>query len=246
MMTRRRLLAATVLAALFVAAPAHAQERLKVVATFSILGDFVRIVGGDRVAVETLVGPNSNAHVYAPSPTDAKQVADAKLVIVNGLGFEGWLERLIKASGSKAPVVVATKGIKPRERAGDRHDHDHGRRSARLAIGRRREDLCRQYPRCVDRRRSCRQGHLCRQCHGLSRQARRARTGGARGDRQSSRRSPPRDHQPQRLRLFPERSRVELTAPQGVSTESKASARRSPPSSLRSRSRRSRRCSWKT
>jgi zinc/manganese transport system substrate-binding protein len=129
-LTRRRLLAAMALAALFVAAPAHAQERLNVVATFSILGDFVKNVGGDRVAVETLVGPNGNAHVYAPSPSDAKKAADAKLVLVNGLGFEGWLERLVKASGTKAPIVVATKGIKPRERAGDHghdHNHDHGR-----------------------------------------------------------------------------------------------------------------------
>ena len=100
------------------------------IASFSILGDFVKNVGGDRVEVATLVGPNGNAHVYAPSPGDAKKVADAKLVFVNGLGFEGWLERLVKASGTKAPVVVATKGIKPLERAGEHdhdHDHDHGR-----------------------------------------------------------------------------------------------------------------------
>lgn len=124
MLTRRRALAATALAALFVAAPARAQDPLKVIASFSILGDFVKNVGGDRVEVATLVGPNGNAHVYAPSPGDAKKVADAKLVFVNGLGFEGWLERLVKASGTKAPIVVATKGIKPLERAGD---HDHGR-----------------------------------------------------------------------------------------------------------------------
>jgi len=101
-----------------------------VIATFSILGDFVKNVGGDRLEVATLVGPNGNAHVYAPSPGDAKKVADAKLVFVNGLGFEGWLERLVKASGTKAPIVVATKGIKPLERAGEHghdHDHDHGR-----------------------------------------------------------------------------------------------------------------------
>ena len=61
-----------------------------------------------------MVGPNGNAHVYAPSPGDAKKAADAKLVFVNGLGFEGWIERLVKASGTKAPIVVATKGIKPR------------------------------------------------------------------------------------------------------------------------------------
>jgi zinc/manganese transport system substrate-binding protein len=125
MLTRRALTAAA-LAVLLVVPPALAQERLHVVASFSILGDFVKNVGGDRVVVETLVGSNGNAHVYAPSPSDAKKAADAKLVFVNGLGFEGWLERLVKASGTKAPIVVATKGIKPRERAGD-HDHDHGR-----------------------------------------------------------------------------------------------------------------------
>jgi zinc/manganese transport system substrate-binding protein len=132
MLTRRQALAATALAALFVAPGARAQDRLNVIASFSILGDFVRNVGGDRVEVATLVGPNGNAHVYAPSPGDAKKVADAKLVFVNGLGFEGWLERLVKASGTKAPIVIATKGIKPLERAGEHghdhdHDHDHGR-----------------------------------------------------------------------------------------------------------------------
>ena len=100
--------------------------RLKVIATFSILADLVRNVGGDRLDIATLVGPNGNAHVYAPSPADAKKVADAAVVFVNGLGFEGWLERLVKASGTKAPIVVATTGIKPLERA-DAHDHDHGR-----------------------------------------------------------------------------------------------------------------------
>jgi zinc/manganese transport system substrate-binding protein len=128
MLTRRQALAATALAALFVAASARAQDRLKVIASFSILGDLVKNVGGDRVEVATLVGPNGNAHVYAPSPGDAKKVADAKLVFVNGLGFEGWLERLVKASGTKAPIVIATKGIKPLERGGGHdHDHDHGR-----------------------------------------------------------------------------------------------------------------------
>jgi zinc/manganese transport system substrate-binding protein len=125
---RRYAVIAAMLLALLAASPTSAQGGLKVIASFSILGDFVKNVGGDRVEVGTLVGPNGNAHVYAPSPSDAKKAADAKLVFVNGLGFEGWLERLVKASGTKAPIVVATKGIKPRERAGDPgHDHDHGR-----------------------------------------------------------------------------------------------------------------------
>jgi zinc/manganese transport system substrate-binding protein len=65
--------------------------------------------------VGTLVGPNGNAHIYAPSPVDVRKVADANVVLVNGLGFEGWLDRLVKASGTKAPIIVATNGIKPRE-----------------------------------------------------------------------------------------------------------------------------------
>src|SRR5258708_29627523 len=118
MLARRESLAATALAAFFVAASARGQDRPNVIARFSILGDFVKNVGGDRLEVATLVGPNGNAHVYAPSPGDAKKVADAKLVFVNGLGFEGWLARLGKASGTKAPIVVATKGIKPLQPAG--------------------------------------------------------------------------------------------------------------------------------
>ena len=124
MISRRSMLpAAAGLALLVTAGPALAQDKLKVLATFSILGDFVKNVGGDRVEVATLVGPNSDAHVYAPAPADAKKVADAKVVIVNGLGYEGWMSRLAKASGSKAPVVVASKGVKERKAPGG---HGHG------------------------------------------------------------------------------------------------------------------------
>ncbi len=105
--------------------PAFAQEKLPVVASFSILGDFVREIGGERVAVTTLVGPDGDAHVYSPTPADAKTVAGAKLVVVNGLKFEGWLTRLIKSSGTKATVATASKGIKPLE-LDDDHDHGHG------------------------------------------------------------------------------------------------------------------------
>jgi zinc/manganese transport system substrate-binding protein len=95
------------------AAPLHAQDRVNVVASFSILGDFVKNVGGDRVDVTTLVGPDGDVHVYTPAPADAKKIADAKLLIVNGLGLEGWLPRLLQSSGSKAPIITATKGIAP-------------------------------------------------------------------------------------------------------------------------------------
>jgi zinc/manganese transport system substrate-binding protein len=93
---------------------AHAQDRLNVVASFSILGDFVKNVGGDRVEVSTLVGANGDVHVYTPAPADAKKIADAKLVIINGFGLEGWMPRLVQSSGSKARIVTATDGITPR------------------------------------------------------------------------------------------------------------------------------------
>jgi zinc/manganese transport system substrate-binding protein len=98
---------------LLIASPLHAAEPLNVVASFSILGDFVRTIGGDRVNVTTLVGPDSDVHVYTPAPSDAKRIADAKLVIVNGLGLEGWLPRLVQSSGSKATIVTASTGIAP-------------------------------------------------------------------------------------------------------------------------------------
>jgi zinc/manganese transport system substrate-binding protein len=105
-------LVALVLAVL--ALPAHAQDRLNIVTSFSILGDFAKNVGGDRVEVATLVGANGDVHVYAPAPADAKKIAEAKLVIINGLGLEGWLPRLVQSSGSKAKIVTATDGIAPR------------------------------------------------------------------------------------------------------------------------------------
>src|SRR5207244_6535220 len=111
------------------ATPSLAQEKLKALATFSILADFVKNVGGERVDVQALVGPNGDAHVYQPTPGDAKTLADAKVVFVNGLGFEGWIERLIKASGTKATMVTATKGMKPRK-ADDEKPDSHGHHNA--------------------------------------------------------------------------------------------------------------------
>ncbi|SDD05470.1 zinc/manganese transport system substrate-binding protein [Bradyrhizobium brasilense] len=98
--------------------PASAQQdaaKLQVVATFSILGDFARNVGGDRVDVTTLVGTNGDVHVYTPTTADAEAIRNARLVIVNGLGLEGWLPRLVKSSGGNATSVVATRGIVPRK-----------------------------------------------------------------------------------------------------------------------------------
>src|SRR5919204_3317651 len=103
--------------------PLPAQARLNAVASFSILGDFVRHVGGDRVDVSTLVGTNGDVHVYTPAPQDAKTVADARLLIINGFGLEGWLPRLLQSSGSKAPIVTATKGITPLKLGSDADPH---------------------------------------------------------------------------------------------------------------------------
>lgn len=109
-------------------APAMAQapEKLKVVATFSILGDLVRNVGGERVDVVTLVGPNGDGHVYSPTPADARRLTEAGIVFSNGLKFEGWIDRLVRSSGTKATRIEASKGIKPLEEEEHGHGHDHG------------------------------------------------------------------------------------------------------------------------
>jgi zinc/manganese transport system substrate-binding protein len=127
MVSRRGVLQATALLAAVVSGrPAisleAAPDKLKVLATFSILADITRNVGGDRVEVSALVGPDSDAHVYAPAPADVRRVAGAKVVIANGLGFEGWISRLVRASGTRAPVIVASHGVKPLE-ATDGHGH---------------------------------------------------------------------------------------------------------------------------
>ncbi|HEY6993365.1 MAG TPA: metal ABC transporter substrate-binding protein [Xanthobacteraceae bacterium] len=121
MPTRRLLVLLAAFTAMLAATPAPAQERIKAVAAFSILGDLVRNVGGDRVEVATLVGPNSDAHVYSPTPGDAKKLGAAGIVVVNGLGLEGWMARLVQASGSKAQTVVASKGITPRKMEDEGH-----------------------------------------------------------------------------------------------------------------------------
>jgi len=108
---------------------AMAAEPLPVVASFSILADFTQRVGGERVAVHALVGANADAHTYQPTPADAKAIKSAKLVVVNGLGFEGWIARLVKSSGYKGEVVVASRGanlLKSTPQKGHtHHQHDH-------------------------------------------------------------------------------------------------------------------------
>jgi len=95
-------------------ASADAADKIKAVASFSILGDMAKQVGGDRIELATLVGPDGDAHVFEPTPSDAKTLAGAQILFMNGLGFEGWMERLEKSSGFKGKVVVASEGVKPR------------------------------------------------------------------------------------------------------------------------------------
>src|SRR5262245_22452343 len=91
--------------------PAMAAAPVRAVASFSILADMVQRIGGERVTVTTIVGPGSDTHVYEPTPADAKAMASANIVFVNGLGFEGWLPRLVAASGYRGNPVVVSDGI---------------------------------------------------------------------------------------------------------------------------------------
>jgi ABC-type Zn uptake system ZnuABC Zn-binding protein ZnuA len=105
-------------------------EPLPVVATYSILGDWVANVGGDAIALTVLVGPDGDSHVYEPTPSDAVALAEAAVIFENGLEFETWLDELYEASGSSAVRVAVSDGIEPMEFAGhdhgDEHDHEHG------------------------------------------------------------------------------------------------------------------------
>ncbi len=160
-MLNRRTLLQTVAIPAAAALPgwSYAQEakaKLSVVASFSILADLVRQVGGERVDVTSFVGPDGDAHVYQPSAADAKRLAGAKLVVVNGLGFEGWIDRLVKASGTKAPLAVASRGVNPLKLRRMLTTWQHEKcgpigpagRSPRMAGRREREDLCGQYQGC--------------------------------------------------------------------------------------------------
>ena len=118
--------AAIALAAGFQSNAMAAEPALRAVASFSILGDLVRQVGGERVEVEVLVGPGSDAHVYSPKPAQARQVGQAQVVFSNGMGFDGWMARLLKSAGFKGWHVVASEGVKPIKSAADHDGHGHG------------------------------------------------------------------------------------------------------------------------
>ncbi len=114
---------------------AHIKKPLKVLASFSILGDMVKSIGKEQVDVAVLVGPNSDAHTYEPAPQDAKALINADLILINGLGFEGWITRLIEASGPHAPIICVTDDLKPLIYASDGKTPDpHTWNSPRLGI----------------------------------------------------------------------------------------------------------------
>lgn len=127
MILRRLLLALMTLLAL----PASGLRAapLEVVASFSILGDLVAQVGGERVAVTALVGPGADAHSYQPRPSDARRLRRAGLVVANGLGFDTWIGRLAASAGYRGQVIVASAGVVPLESMdahgdGPAHHHD--------------------------------------------------------------------------------------------------------------------------
>ena len=108
-----------VLLALLLVAPAHAADKMRIVASFSILGDMARQVAGDDAELVVLVGPNGDAHIFEPLPADAEKLAGARVLLVNGLGLDNWMDRLVAASGYKGPVVTVSKGVEPRTMVGD-------------------------------------------------------------------------------------------------------------------------------
>lgn len=105
---------------------AQAADTLPVTASFSILGDIVRNVGGERVDVTTLVGPDEDAHVFAPRPADAKTLLASRLVVVNGMNFEPWADKLIRSAGYKGALLEASRGVKPRSLGKEPATHGHG------------------------------------------------------------------------------------------------------------------------
>ena len=200
------------------AAPVRAQDRLNVVASFSILGDFVRNVGGERVSVTTLVGPDGDVHVYTPAPADAKKIADAKLVVINGLGLEGWLPRLVQSSGGKAAMVTASQGITPLKVGSDADPHAwQSVANARIYVANIRDALVAADPAGAEAYRVNAERYLAK-LDALEREVREAVA-----------------HIPQARRkvisthdafgYFASAYGIEFIAPQGVSTESEVSAR---------------------
>ena len=225
-------------AALMAVIPLHAQEKINVVASFSILGDFAKNVGGDRVNVTTLVGANSDAHVYTPAPADAKKIADAKLVIINGLGLEGWLPRLVQSSGSKATIVTATNGIAPRKLGSDADPHAwQSVVNAKIYVANIRDALVAADPAGAPAYRANADAYLAK-LDALDREVREAVA-----QIPQARRKVISTHDA--FGYFAAAYGIAFIAPQGVSTESEASARDIAAIITQIRTEKSRRFSWK-
>ena len=129
-------------------------KTLNVVTSFSILGDITQEVGGDHVNVTTLVGPDGDPHTFEPSPKDSAALSKADVVVVNGLGLEGWIDRLVKASGFKGQLVVASAGVK------NTHPGRRGQNRDRSACMEQRGEwrtVCAKYSERAGKRRSARQ-----------------------------------------------------------------------------------------
>ena len=206
------------LALLATACPARAQNRLNVVASFSILGDLVRNVGGTSVNVTTLVGPDGDAHIYVPTPSDAKRIADAKLVFVNGFGLEGWLPRLVQSAGGKAVIVTATSGIAPLKLGSDADPHAwQSPINAKIYVANIRDALVAADPADAEAFKSNASTYLAK-LDALDREVREAVA-----QIPQSRRKVISTHNA--FGYFAAAYGVEFIAPLGVSTESEASAR---------------------
>src|SRR5580700_7471162 len=223
---RRLYLVPLVLAILALAisiAPATAQDSpkqapLKVVASFSILGDFVKNVGGERVEVTTLVGADGDVHVYTPTPADARKVAEARLLVVNGFGLEGWLPRLLQAAGGKASIVTVTKGIAPLRLGSDADPHAwQSVANAKLYVANIRDALAAADPSDADYFASKAEAYLAK-LEALDGEVRQAV-----GQIPENRRQVISTHDA--FGYFAARYGIRFIAPLGVSTEQEASAR---------------------
>jgi zinc/manganese transport system substrate-binding protein len=201
-----------------VVSPARAADRLNVVASFSILGDLVRNVGGERVNVTTLVGPDGDVHVYVPTPADAKKIADARLVFVNGLGLEGWLPRLVQSAGNKATIITATTGIAPLKLGSDADPHAwQSPLNAKIYVTNIRDALVAAAPADAEAFKSNANAYLAK-LDALDGEVRQAVA-----QIPENRRKVISTHRA--FGYFAAAYGVEFVAPQGVSTESEASAR---------------------
>ena len=194
------------------------QNPIKVVASFSILGDFVKNVGGNRVEVTTLVGVDGDVHVYTPAPADARKISDADLLVINGLGLEGWLPRLLQVSSARAPIVTASQGIAPLKFGSEADPHAwQSVANAKSYVANIRDALIAAAPADAESFRKNTESYLAK-LDALDREVRRAVT-----QIPPSRRKVISTHDA--FGYFASAYGIQFIAPIGVSTESEASAK---------------------